>query len=41
MPIFRMFDKIKIDKVYDRIGFPSNWKDIMNIERRLDNEAKE
>ena len=32
---------IKIEKVYDRIGFPSNWKDIMNIERRLDNEAKE
>ena len=32
---------IKIDKVYKRIGFPDNWKDLMNIERRLDNEAEE
>jgi len=32
---------INIDKVYKRIGFPDNWKDLMNIERRLDNEAKE
>ena len=29
---------IKIQKVLDRMGFPENWKDIINIERKKDNE---
>ena len=29
---------IKIQKVLNRMGFPDNWKDIVNIERRKDNE---
>ena len=27
---------IKIEKVLNRMGFPLNWKDIMNIERSYD-----
>ena len=29
---------ISIDKVLDRMGFPSNWEDIKNIEKRRENE---
>ena len=29
---------IKIQKVLDRMGFPENWKDIVNIERKKENE---
>ena len=29
---------IEIDAVLDRMGFPSNWKEIANIEKRPYNE---
>lgn len=31
---------IKLDKVLDRMGFPNNWKDLINIERSKEHEEK-
>lgn len=32
---------IKVSKVLDRMGFPNNWKDLVNIERSKQDEEKE
>ena len=30
---------IKIDKILDRMGFPTNWEELADIERKRENES--